>query len=302
MEHFITLFDSLFLPQGLALHHSMQRHVNNYTLWILCMDERVFEVLTQLKLANVKLMRLADVETEALLTAKPDRAVNEYCWTVTPFTPKFVFDADPSVTRATYLDADLWFMDKPDTIFDELNQSGKQVLITEHAYSPECDESAASGIYCVQFMSFTREGGEQVRQWWQDRCIEWCYNRFEDGKFGDQKYLDDWPSRFSNDVHVLQQKQAMLAPWNISRFDYNQGIVWHFQALRLQQRGGRYFVDFGSYKFSTDVLLNVYTPYLADLRKATKQMLTVEEPLRPQGKASWKRRLKGLFITTGHYI
>ena len=248
------------------------------------------------------LMRLEDVETEALLTAKPDRAMNEYCWTVTPFTPRFVFDADPTVTRATYLDADLWFMDKPDTIFDELNQSGKQVLITEHAYSPECDESAASGIYCVQFMSFTREGGEHVRQWWQDRCIEWCYNRFEDGKFGDQKYLDDWPSRFANDVHVLQQKQAMLAPWNISRFDSNQGIVWHFQALRLQQRGNKYFVDFGSYKFPTKVLLKVYAPYVEDLREAVRQMLTVDEQLRPQGAASWKRRLKGLFVKTGNYI
>ena len=31
--------DSLFLPQGLALHMSMERHVKDYTLWILCVDD-----------------------------------------------------------------------------------------------------------------------------------------------------------------------------------------------------------------------------------------------------------------------
>ena len=31
MEHFVTLFDSLFLPQGLALHMSMERHAGKAT-------------------------------------------------------------------------------------------------------------------------------------------------------------------------------------------------------------------------------------------------------------------------------
>lgn len=302
MEHFITLFDSLFLPQGLALHRSMQRHLNDFTLWVLCMDERAFELLTQLDLANVKLLRLADVETPALLAVKPDRAINEYCWTVTPFTPRFVFEADPEVTRATYLDADLWFMKSPDSIFAEFSESGKQVLITEHAYSPECDESEASGIYCVQFMCFTRDGGESVRAWWQARCLEWCYERFEDGKFGDQKYLDDWTERFPDQVHVLGQKQSMLAPWNIGRFDYNEGIVWHFQALRIQQKGQRLFVDFGAYKFPADTIKYVYEPYLEDLRHSVKQLLSVDEHLRSQAQPGWKRRLKGHFVTIGAYI
>ena len=174
MEHFVTLFDLLFLPQGLALHRSMERHAGNYTLWILCMDDEVYEILSIMKLPNVQLLQLSLVETKELKRVKPERTVGEYCWTVTPFAPKFVFKADISVKKVTYLDADLWFRKSPAPIFQEFDQTGKSVLITDHAYAPEYDLSEKSGKYCVQFTTFAREGSESVRKWWEDRCIEWC--------------------------------------------------------------------------------------------------------------------------------
>src|SRR3546814_10715067 len=96
----------------------------------------------------------------------------------------------------------------PISIFAEFEKSGAHVLMTDHGYSPEYDQSATSGQYCVQFMTFNRHGGEHIRHWWESRCIEWCFARFEDGKFGDQKYLDDWPDRFGNDVPVLEIGRA----------------------------------------------------------------------------------------------
>ena len=200
MERYVTLFDSLFLPQGLALHLSMERHVKDYTLWILCVDDEAHDVLTKLQLPNVRLLQLSKLETAELLRIKPTRSKGEYCWTLTPFAPRFVFEADADVQRVTYLDADMWFRKHPAPIFREFEASGKQVLITDHAYAPEYDQSATSGQYCVQFITFTRDGGEVVRQWWEDRCVEWCYARFEDGKFGDQKYLDSWPELFLEQV------------------------------------------------------------------------------------------------------
>jgi len=187
MENYVTLFDNLFLPQGLALHMSMVRHIRLFTLWILCVDDETFEVLNNLKLSNVKLLQLSKLETLELLKIKPTRSKGEYCWTLTPFAPRFVFEADPNVKRVTYLDADLCFRKNPKLIFEEFTESGKQVLITDHGYSPEYDQSGTSGQFCVQFMIFNREGGENVRIWWEERCIEWCYARYEEGKFGDQK-------------------------------------------------------------------------------------------------------------------
>ena len=63
MEHFVTIFDSLFLPQGLALHMSMERHIKNYTLWVLCVDKQTYVVLNKLELPNVRLLQLNEFET-----------------------------------------------------------------------------------------------------------------------------------------------------------------------------------------------------------------------------------------------
>lgn len=289
MEHFVTLFNSLFLPQGLALHRSMERHIKDYVLWILCVDDKTYEVLGRLNLDNVRLLKMSDLETPELLAVKTERTIGEYCWTLTPFTPRFVFEAEPAVQRVTYLDADLWFRKHPKPIFDELDASGKQVLITDHAYAPEYDQSATSGQFCVQFMTFTREGGESVRQWWEERCIEWCYARFEGGKFGDQKYLDDWPEQFGVLVHVLQDKERALAPWNAMRFPYANAVFYHFHGLRILSRKK---LEVGHYALPLALKQYVYKPYCDDLKEVITQLEEICFTWEPQAKiASFPRRI-----------
>jgi len=289
MEHFVTLFDSLFLPQGLALHQSMERHVRQYVLWILCIDDETHSVLEQLSLPNVQLLKLSVLETDELLSVKSGRSIAEYCWTLTPFAPRFVFKSAPAVKRVTYLDADLWFLKHPQRIFDEFDASGKCVLITDHAYAPEYDHSARSGQFCVQFMTFQRDGGEVVRQWWEERCIEWCFARFEDGRYGDQKYLDDWPERFGPLVHVLQDKELALAPWSSVRFPYANAVFYHFHGLRILSRKklliGRYLLPLVLKRY-------VYRPYCNDLKAAINRLEAIQYTWKPQAKiASLPRRI-----------
>lgn len=285
MEHYVTLFDSLFLPQGLALYASMQRHLTNYRLWIICVDSQVYSSLEKLNLPNVKLLQLSQLETPELIAIKPTRTTREYCWTLTPFAPRFVFESDSTVDRVTYLDADIWFRKNPNPIFKEFEASGKHVMITDHAYAPEYDQSAKSGQFCVQFMIFTRKGGEAVRKWWEERCIEWCFARFEDGKFGDQKYLDSWPNLFDNLVHVLSNKEFALAPWNATRFPYGNSIIWHFQSLRIIVQK-LVVVEYGSYDLPKCTVTNVYNPYIDDLRDSINIMAGIGVAVITQQKIS----------------
>lgn len=272
MEHFVTLFDSLFLPQGLALHASMVRHVKNFTLWILCVDDKTHEVLTGLDLPDVRLLRLSELESKELLSVKPGRSKGEYCWTLTPFAPRFVFEADGGVERVTYIDADLWFRKDPAAIFREFDASGKGVLITDHAYGAEQDHSATSGQFCVQFMVFSRRDGEVVRKWWEEKCLEWCFARFEDGRFGDQKYLDDWPDRFPEAVHILGNKELLLAPWNATRYPYGNAVAWHFHSFRICGGGQKFVAEFGPYPLPKTTRIHIYRPYLNDISRSIRQL------------------------------
>lgn len=239
VEHYVTLFDNNYLPMGLAMHHSLLAHGQPFHLWILCMDELVAKHILLLALPHVSLIPLHEVEDARLLAVKPLRSWGEYCWTLTPFTPKFVFERDPQVDRVTYLDADLFFFDSPKLLLDEFEQSGKHVLITEHAYDPRYDKTRKNGRFCVQFMTFRRtDAAMKVMRWWQERCLEWCYEKPEAGKLGDQKYLDQWPALFGEEVHILQQKDKTLAPWNVRYFEQQGGgsvnpVFYHFHGFRI---------------------------------------------------------------------
>lgn len=280
MEHFVTLFNHLYLAQGLALHMSMERHVGDYTLWILCIDDETLEFLAILNLPNVRLLQLSRLETQELLRIKKQRTIGEYCWTLTPFAPRFVFEADADVKRVTYVDADLWFRKDPAPIFQELDRSGKHVLITDHAYAPVSDQSALSGQYCVQFMVFTRDGGEAVRKSWETQCLEWCYARFEDGKFGDQKYLDEWPVHFADTVHVLENVGLLLAPWNATRVPYGGSVAFHFHGLRLLSEKKAYLSNYLLPKVLIDF---IYKPYLGDVSMAVRKIKAGGRSLIAQG-------------------
>ena len=295
-EHYVTLFDSVFVPQGLALYFSMQRHCEEFVLWVICVDDEAYRTLNKLNLENVNLLTLSSIENEDLKKIKSTRDRREYCWTLSPFAPRFVFERAPDISRVTYIDADLWFRKSPRIIFEEFESSGKKVLITDHGYSPRHDYSAVSGQFCVQFMVFKRDA-EEIRSWWEARCLEWCYCRGEDGKFGDQKYIEMWPILFKGLVHILRDKELTLAPWSATRFPYGNSIFYHFQGLRIVNKK---IINLGAYAIPPPLYLYVYKPYFQDLKLAIKKIEDQGGQLIPQAKRinSFKKiilKLRGIF-------
>lgn len=242
-EHYITLFDHAFLTQGIVLQRSLARHDPDSHLWILCMDEEVEEALRRLALPGTTLIPLREAETDALRAVKADRNRGEYCWTQNPFTPGLVFERAHAATRATYLDADMFFFDTPRKLLREMDDAGKDVMITEHAYDPLHDFTKDCGRFCVQFMPFRKTArAETVLRRWQEQCLEWCYGRIEPGRYGDQKYLDEWPEMFADTVHVLQRPELTLGPWNVEKFLAQHGpalrpVLYHYAGLRLTGPG-----------------------------------------------------------------
>jgi hypothetical protein len=261
-ENYVTLFSVGFLPQGINLYNSMLKYCENFELWIMCMDEDTYLFLENANLQKVKFLRVTDFESEQMQEAKANRSLGEYCWTLSPFLPEIIFDLDNSIERVTYIDADIWFLKSPAEIFNEFELSGSSVLITEHDYIDEFNQVNSSGRFCVQFMIYNRDRSSEILQKWQNQCIEWCYNRVEDGKFGDQKYLDTWPEDFGGRVHVLQKKQYAQGPWNASKFAIENAIFFHFHQVRIVTDK---VADIGYYPLKEEHIKILYKPYVEDL-------------------------------------
>ncbi len=235
MLNFCTLFDSNYLAYGLVMYESLKKNCADFHLFIFAFDEKCEEVLKKLALENVTVISLKDFEDEELLRIKPTRGKGEYCWTCTPSTIFYVLK-NFAVPSCTYIDADLYFFSDPKILIEELGE--KSVSIIEHRYTPKYDQSKNSGKYCVQFMTFKNdEDGLEVLKWWRERCIEWCFGRVEDGKFGDQKYLDDWMARF-NCVRELKNLGGGVAPWNIEQYRF---VEENKKILGIEKKSGKKF-------------------------------------------------------------
>jgi hypothetical protein len=238
-EHFVTLFDANFLPQGLALFESLRAHCPHAKLWVLCMDEEVERTLAALNNPGLQTIPLREIEDSRLRKARADRNAREYCWTVTAFTFDAVFSRCPEAMRTTYLDADLFFFGSPRPLFEELESSGASILVTEHGFDPAYDKSELVGRFCVQFLTMDRSRrAAETLHWWQEKVLEWCYDRREPGRFGDQKYLDEWPRLFGDRLRILAHRELALAPWNVRMESRRLGFsvkpaFYHFHSFRI---------------------------------------------------------------------
>jgi hypothetical protein len=281
-REFCTLFDSNYAFKAIAMHRSLLATGADFHLTAFCFDDeakRLIDSLDLPRLSTVALRELEDFDPE-LAGTKPDRTQVEYCWTATPALPLYVLGTRPDVDEVTYLDADLLFFRDPEPLFEEMGDAS--VLITPHRYAPEFRNQEINGIYNVQFLVFRRdERGMEILRWWHDRCIEWCYYRLEDGKLGDQKYLDDWPERFEG-VHVLEHKGGGLAPWNVTQYavaaegsgvrvDDDPLVFFHYHRVTLAEDGNHRWRPPG-YRIDENVEQLVYKPYLEACNRAIAEV------------------------------
>ena len=229
MMNFCTYFDSYYLIKGLGLYLSLEKVTDDFHLYVMAFDKNSYERLLSYHFKHMTVELLDDFETPELLSVKPSRSKAEYCWTAGPsviyhFLTKYELD------KITYLDSDLYFLSDPHII--EKEEGSSSVVITEQGISEE--SAKRYGRYCVQYMTFKNdEDGLGALTWWRDSCIEWCYQIMEPTRYADQKYIDEFPKRWNN-VYVLKNLGAGIAPWNMHRYEYTnetlrfKGCEWPF--------------------------------------------------------------------------
>jgi hypothetical protein len=280
-RYFCTLFDSSYLFKGLVMLRTLRQSCAGAQVFVLCMDEMCRRILAQLSLPGVTCISLPEIESAELLVAKKDRNIAEYCWTLSASLPAWVMDRHPEVDQITYVDADLMFYSSVEPLFEEIGTSS--IAIIEHRFTPRLKYLEENGRFCVEWVSFRRDQeGLACLDRWRKQCIDWCYARLENGRMGDQKYLDEWPDRYSSTC-VLQHPGAGLAPWNYPNYRIEQAhdghlivdgrslIFYHFHQFQLLDDGG--FDRLSSF-YTTEVGLpvEVYRLYEESLQKVVSEI------------------------------
>lgn len=277
-KYLCTLFDSGYLLLGLSLIQSVERHFSSYKLWVLAMDEPCYQFLKSLSMKNVHVMRLSEIEDKHTEVAKNNRTWQEYCWTLSPILPSYILEQNKEIDHITYLDADIFFYSSPDPIYDEIGSAS--IMITPHRFPQRLKEMEINGIFNVQMVFFRRdEEGLKCLARWRQQCLEWCYYKLEDGKMGDQKYLDEWPYLYKN-ICILKNEQSGVALWNLedTEIEVVNGIIlanrkplifYHFHKFKYYN--GWYTDGANSYSLPQKKLRPIYKKYVEQIRENQKR-------------------------------
>lgn len=314
MLNFVTLFNSFYLSRGLALYQSLLKQCPDFHLYVVAFDDATFNYFKNHPKTHLTVISLQQFEDDELKAVKPTRSMGEYCWTSTPSTILYCI-TKYNLNNCTYIDADMYFYSNPKVLVDEMGSDS--VLIIDHRYSPQYDQSATSGRYCVQFMTFknTTEG-MTVLKWWRNACIEWCYNRVEDGKFGDQKYLDDWTKRFKG-VHELKHLGGGIAPWNVQQYTFAtqngkvigteiatgktfEAVFFHYHSLKFYKHDIILLADI-YYNISKNVMDIFFKGYVKALIDQSKIVLKTDPEINANGATNTAEYLPMSLATLKQY-
>jgi hypothetical protein len=279
---FCTIVGKAYLIKGLTLYYSILKNMKNFHLWICCVDEDVYNVLSKLHLVNVTLYRTNDIEDKELLIAKGNRSIREYCWTLKAPLILHIFESCSEVNTILYLDADLYFFDNAKQIYNEWGNGS--ILLCEQR---DGWNDNIFGKYQAGLLGFRKDkSGLECLRWWRKRCIEWCYDTYDDrGRWGDQRYMNNWNELFEG-VVVVKSLGIDAAAWYQKYYDINikrkkvyinndKLVLYHFTSFYIINKNEFALWKWHNLSLDVKVVKMIYKPYIKDMKYAIDKIDTV---------------------------
>ncbi|KUP04749.1 glycosyl transferase [Bacillus coahuilensis p1.1.43] len=272
--NFCTISGKEYVVKVLALYQSLERHTDQFTLFICCIDNFTYELLKKMNLSKAVLFMVEEIETEEMRKLRQERKKNEYCWTLKAPLVEFLL-THANIDSILYCDGDLYFFSDPAPIYKEWGN--KSIYLC-----PQRDlewVEAKYGKFQAGLIGFKNDSiGLQGVRWWKQKCFEWCSANPDATRFGDQKYLDSIPM-FLTKVKVSKDLGINAAPWNcIYNNDYTISkqndkvyiendplVVFHFACLAILNRNEFDLWSLNYIPIQETIKNNIYIPYLEHL-------------------------------------
>lgn len=286
-RHYCCYFDHRYLPRGIVMMRSIRAFNPNSHFFILALDEKCERLLNELGSDAVTVIPLRELEAAdpELAAVKTTRTLIEYYFTCSPCFPNYVFAKHGrDIAMLSYVDADTLFFADPEIVFEEIGDAS--VAITPHRFSPERASLVRYGRFNVGWISWRNDAvGRRCLADYRADCLAWCHDRIDGDRYADQKYLDQWPSRYPGRVKELDHPGVNAAAWNINNhvlsevdgvflLDDRRLVFWHYHGLKE--------LEGGSWAHSLDDSTRARHPMLLDriYKGYAAQLVTTEQALR----------------------
>ena len=217
MNTFCTIVTPDYLPMALALYDSLREN-GDASLHILVSshEDSEYDVPEGVHIHNINdLMGFGN--TAKLFEKYYKTDGNAFRWSVKPEYVSYLIK-EKGYGKVIYADADTYFFDSYDFLFDMLNGSG--VLLTPHwrSFNPAKSPlhfhlNFTEGFFNGGFIAVNSKGLDAM-SWLSGACLYECRQDAATGLFYDQKYLDALPVMFEG-AGIVRHKGCNVAAWNI---------------------------------------------------------------------------------------
>lgn len=306
-----TVTDIGYLFKVLAQYRSLENTGSDFHIFICCTDHASYRVLTALRLQRCTPLALSQLNDGELFTLQRERKANEFSWTLKSYLMMFLI-RDCGAPHVLYCDGDVGFWSDLSVLYADWGDSAiylctqRDVDWVERKYG-----KYQAGILGIR----NTDAGIRMLHWWKQKCREWCFAYEDNGRLGDQKYLDDVPPLFG-DVKISWNKGINAAPWNTV---YNNGyavtaangrvtidgdplVAYHYACIDIYDERRFDLWSLGSISIQPVVRRSVYVPYLKLLQEAIALVRAYVTDIKPLFKQKSFEDAKTPFILSDNNL
>jgi len=241
-QNFAIVISKYYASRCIALIESILKFDVN--IYVLCFDKETSRIINKKiiskKIITIEYANILNFDKSLKKIIKKRKLIDKIV-TSRPIFIKYVLKKF-NTKNIFLLDSDIYFFSNPNLLKKHIKNSS--VAFCKHNFTKNNQElSDKYGKYNGGFVYVKKDqNGKKFLGEWSKLCKKWCEFDSKDGKFSDQKYLENLSLKIKN-LKILNVPEINLAPWNIEDkkielkgkqiyVNNKKLIFFHFHGLR----------------------------------------------------------------------